>query len=665
MNIAAVILLTLLSQQIKVSGDAIPPPDYSIDPTLIGLSELWPEIKGPNLVEDPGFEEYTTVAESKWSHHYGYQVIDSPDCLEGRCLTITDTNLMNYTPGFNQRAGTLPGEPRDWCSIGGWMRVQDAAATTGNGYRINDVSGIKSGTLPWTRYENEKLSCGGTYVNIGGHSHAKPDGTAWYDNMFAHRLLPPVVAMYLTKPNYKAILFDDAPIITVRVEASPSEVDKESLGPVVVSIQELSVSLESLAGVIEVSIDGSSLPLGEHDLNIKAWDGSQWHTYPHYNIRKVAASTRSDYPWLFDKNNMAIIDGTKTIPLGAFHTSGYSGVYGSYTAISQEFQEMGFNLYLNYWLSHTPIRYLNVLMDNRSDHGIKFFTITEPWYNSTLIGKTCDEKTIETLDDTNREYYARCRAEELSPHRGFGGYYVSDEDVAKMVRLRNFNLHKWLSDEDPYHPTYMVQNRPHESEAWRDAVDIMGVDIYPIRGPIGELHKVFDLVDQMDRATYRSRPLWACLQFFNPVVAGHWPTTEEHRAMAYLALAAGADGIYWWSWGAKGLGWQQEPNRTIYKERLKTVSLELRHFEPALISSPIVVAEVSNENIKTVQHELDGVRYIFAVNYTVAEAEASFVMSRAGTVEVYGEDRTLDTEANTFVDSFGPYGVHVYLIRED
>ena len=638
-----------------------PPPA----PEIIGLSELWPVTKGPNLVDDPGFEEYTTEADSKWSHHYGYRIIDSLDCLEGRCLTITDTNLMNYTPGFNQKAGPLPGEPHDWCSIGGWMRVQDAAATTGNGYRINEVSGIKSGTLPWTRYENEMRTCSGTYVNIGGHSHAKPDGTAWYDNMFAHRLLPPAIAMYLKQPNYKAILFDDDPTIKVQVEARPSEVRRENLGPIVLSIGDIQVTLETLAGEAEVEIDASDLPLGEHQLSIKAWDGSGWHTYPHYNIRKVAAVTRSDYPWLFDDNNMAIIDGTKTIPLGAFHTSGYSGQYSAYTAISQEFQEMGFNIYLNYWLSHTPIRYLNVLMDNRDDHGVKFFTITEPWYNSTLIGKSCDGRTLEDNSDESREFYARCRARELGAHKGFGGYYVSDEDTAKWVRLRNFNLQKWLSDEDPYHPTYMVQNRPHESEAWRDAVDIMGVDIYPIRGPVGELHKVFDLVDRMDQATYRSRPLWACLQFFNPVSAGHWPTYEEHRAMAYLALAGGADGIYWWSWGAKGLGWQQEPERSEYKERLKKVSLELRHFEPALISNPVVVAEVSNENIKTVQRELEGVRYIFAVNYVAEDVVASFELMRsASVVDVYLEDRSFDLSGTTFIDSFGPYEVHVYLIEE-
>ncbi len=490
------------------------------------------------------------------------------------------------------------------------------------------------------------------------------------------------------EPNYKAILFDNDPLIKLMITTRANEAGG-NLDPVTVGVEGTNIS-KTLAvnGQEIVELDGSSLPLGKHKITIF----SGQHTYPHYVIEKVSAGTKPDYPWLFDERGIAIMDGHRRLVLGAYRTGGYSSAYKAYTKISEEFHEMGFNVYLNYWLADTPIEYLNVLMDNRYNHrpdpatypyyivprmadqGLKFFTITEPWYKvSESYQNACKPALGTVIDDAEREKYAKCRAGELSPHLGFGGYYVSDEDPASRIYDRNFALQQWLTEADNKHPTLMVQFGPQLAEmtAWRDAVDIYGWDIYAINKASPDLNLVYDQMSIAHDSMHGTRPLWAVLQFFRGGSKGHWPSADEHRTMAYMALAAGADGILWWSWGYRALAWVKDPAlRDAYITALKSVTLELRHFEAALISDPVQIAAVSDPEIKLIQRA----GHIFAVNHAKADVTATFTVPSSTIDVVRGEcldrtqcsmvtDRVIDATSGSFTETFKPYEARAYVLK--
>lgn len=83
----------------------------------------------------------------------------------------------------------------------------------------------------------------------------------------------------------------------------------------------------------------------------------------------------------------------------------------------------------------------------------------------------------------------------------------------------------------------------------------------------------------MTRAAIQdARPFFTVLQFFKFDAGrrqGRWPSYQEMRNHAYMAIAEGARGLLWWSLGENGLasacrsgGWCAD--RTTYLQNLKT-----------------------------------------------------------------------------------------------
>jgi len=50
-----------------------------------------------------------------------------------------------------------------------------------------------------------------------------------------------------------------------------------------------------------------------------------------------------------------------------------------------------------------------------------------------------------------------------------------------------------------------------------------------------------------------SRPFNTVLQFFQFTSQGRWPTRQELRNHAYMAIVEGARGLWWWSLGDNAL----------------------------------------------------------------------------------------------------------------
>ena len=95
-----------------------------------------------------------------------------------------------------------------------------------------------------------------------------------------------------------------------------------------------------------------------------------------------------------------------------------------------------------------------------------------------------------------------------------------------------------LAKADPDHPAFGVSNQPHELSFWRDSLDVIGLDPYPLMNM--KAGRPLTFVGQWTRAareaTFHSRPVWMVLQFFQGWSTDRWPTEEELRTMSLMAI---------------------------------------------------------------------------------------------------------------------------------
>ena len=292
-------------------------------------------------------------------------------------------------------------------------------------------------------------------------------------------------------------------------------------------------------------------------------------------------------------------------------------------------------------------------------------------------------------------------------------YYVHDElSVEKLAEMQGFS--RRVRELDPTRPLVLVHETPALCGVFGDTADVFGIDHYPIPkdGP-GAFAPVFDAA----RASLDARrPLWAVLQNFAwyqhrtalpPVVAGdqtterarlpmpaEWtanrpPTRDETRAMHYVALARGAQGLLWWC--LYNLDFL--PDRAERWEDAVRLSAETNALAPYLLGAdgpPVVWSDP--RVLARIKRLPDGRRILIAVNtapepvrvvatvdpdVAAAAAAASRPDSRATTrpesapatpqrpastrsIDVLFESRLVRVVDGALIDFFAPYERHVY-----
>lgn len=276
-------------------------------------------------------------------------------------------------------------------------------------------------------------------------------------------------------------------------------------------------------------------------------------------------------------------------------------------------------------------------------------------------------------------------------------YYNNDErDDALRGEIEAYAAR--IRELDPSRPQLSVHERPEACGVFRGSAEIFGFDHYPIpqHGP-GAFGERFDAARA---ALGAGPPLWAVLQNFawyqhaptpeTPVVAGdlaterarlptpaEWtrgrpPTADEARAMQYVALVHGAQGLLWWC--LYNLDFL--PDRAERWEAARRLGAEVRALEPYLLADEGARATWTDPRIRAaLKRGPDGRRVLLAVNVAAEPVRASVRLGPAegpttrpgtpagaapSTVEVLFEDRRAAVADAVLTDFFAPYGRHVY-----
>ena len=262
-------------------------------------------------------------------------------------------------------------------------------------------------------------------------------------------------------------------------------------------------------------------------------------------------------------------------------------------------------------------------------------------------------------------------ADTLSKHPGLAGFYTMDERPADQVPLV-FRQYQQLAAAAPGSVTYGVLGDGWESQAslWRDTLDVMGLDPYPITKPAGQndLAMVGEWTRLGQDAVKHSRPVWMVLQYFPLTAAGGWPTESELRAMSWMAIIEGARGLLYWSFGEKGLAWVKDAKEKEKRwAELVRVTKEIKALEPVLLApdAPIVARESSGGTVRTLGKAMPDARYLFAYNTRNTSTRVTWTLATptAEVTELGGGPAGTALEGTTLTADFGPYEIRRLRLR--
>ena len=572
--------------------------------------------------------------------------------------------------------------------------------------------------------------------------------TAWYDDVQLLQQPTFPLDVFMRYPNYRGMLFTDQ-AQTLRFHVTPQAAYANGRYSV-------ESTLSGDAGVIETTITplsnvatdpdtgkpGVDIMLNNNNrvaatvadygsvvaefklLDTNSNNAEVGPTYPAYRVIKVPGTVKPLMNVSFNAENQIVLgiprpaDPTQNprIPAPRFTLGVYDSGLGSVSA-STNWEQLLFdpngarrmsglpiNLYLNYYLGDTGADVINNMMSTLNNRSIAYLQTGNCFGSSPASAHNAPTGFKIDQPGPGNDYPYVSDPPPTGIGQAVAGYYTADECTADMVD-GVFDQYQRLARWDPDSMTFAALLGSADLPLWRDAVDVLSTDPYPLYGaePAGGYNhgQVADWTRRTVRAVQHSRPVMTVLQFFKFDASrnnqGRWPSQTEMRNHAYMAIIEGAKGLMWWSLGDNALDtvchnantWCSQ--RTALMNQLKAVVSEIATLEPVLLGRDVmswgeVVASVTENStppavlgtssirtmIKHVEHENGtATDYLFAYNTTsyynanVASPSVTVRFALPATptsIAVYGENRTISASA-TFSDTFGPFEAHVYMIE--
>jgi hypothetical protein len=610
---------------------------------------------GPELERNGGFE----AGIEGWRAR-GFEVDDKVAHSGKRSLRLTDAQLIRYSQSAQQR---IPGGSRaGFYSLSAWIRMENLGANgKGKGVRIGvkavegrgeprcsrgcGFSEVRAGTSGW-----RELRIDGVYLNdpslgliVAVDAYSEPSGTFWVDDVVVREEVQPPLDVVLRVPNYRGILWADEP------QVAEFDLARYAEGQVTAEVSAdsgASRTFDVQPGRVRLDLTG----LGGASLEVTFRLAGR-PAFPPFRLVRRPATDREQMTLTFTPDGRFLVRGKPTFLLGVYDSGlGYSdweqGWERGFSSRRRLFELPGLNGYINYWFGGAPTRAMQTMMNVLQRHGILY------WQTANCSGRA-RYGNRKGFPGTGAD---PSYAETLGRHPGLGGWYLADECVAGLAD-DVFADNRLLQERDPDGVNLGVFTSPQVGP-WLASVDVLGVDVYPIRGsePSGgyALGRVYDDAVAIRQAAGENRPFWQVIQFYKSTSRGRWPTKEELRSMSYAAIVGGANGLFYWSLGSNALayvcrGWC--PEKVEYFERLKSVFAELSAFSAlANRDLPASSVAVSDPNIKIrVKTGGGAIRlYVIAYNHSALPRRATITVSDNGP---------------SLAASFVPWGVQVLEVR--
>ncbi len=660
---------------------------HAARPVAVGGLTALPVVDdaGANLVKNASFETRSSSPATipEWHTLEGDALVLDTAGKTGRSsvrmtnaarqkMIATTEQTVTLEPGLYTIAWWVKTDKLGENAAGSGARMCLDARPRRNWWQCTEVA---RGTMDWTLFRQPAIPVtdAGTYrVTIG--AYARPEGAAWFDDISLTAVGRPPVEAFVVYPNFRGLLFVDRPQL-IRVALSvvrPAPGDKIRLSLVDEARGAVLQTRDYPTSATRGELDAGGLGAGPALVRTELVgpDGTSRYRYPDYRVVKTAAAARGDLRVWYDERNVTHLDGKPTFVLGLYTTGGYSNERSAYANANggwgvRRMAEAPIDMLINYHLGAAPMNALGTYMDELRSNGIHYLQTVNFYHRDHgQYGSIPYPAAREGEEALNRWV-----AHQLAAHKGLAGFYTADEQPVEMMP-KVFRQHRVLSASAPGSVTYVVQGDGWETQAalWRDALDVLGLDPYPIVKKTGQnnVAMVGEWTRLAQDAVMESRPVWMVLQFFPMTSEGGWPSYDELKAMSWMAIVEGARGLFYWSFGEKGLAWVKDPReRLAHWNDLVRVTKEVKALEPVLLAPDApVLSRSSNDRIRVLgKRAPDGSRYLFAYNRTDTSATATWTFAEPVHELVDLDDGRSSAVDQTRTERFAPFEVKRFRLK--
>ncbi|MGD0291830.1 MAG: hypothetical protein ABSC63_19605 [Candidatus Binataceae bacterium] len=531
------------------------------------------------------------------------------------------------------------------------------------------------------------------------------------------------VRLFLLYPNYRGLIFDDwAQTLKVNVAVKPPRAYRRAQLKVVLNL--LNTANDTVlsgtypvASSADVSLDVSALADGTYQLQavLETKSGRRLaNRAPAYTIVKAPAATRTALKAYIDPSNILHYAGQAVFPVGVYDlpNPSCSDAASAWQAGLDLIRQAAISAYLPLSATDCAITDFTAQTQALNSHAMVDF----PALSSTYAGNQYFPYELASSLGLFPAHPASAKdalnvasafAKATASNGNILGYYNYDEPTDAQQPMI-FNQYQTVRAADPASvqwsliniatitwnrrecmraPFYAPSGDPPESDPctdvsnWRDTGDAFGTGPLATEGWNFDangnywLPEVADWIHDLQFATRGSRPVWAVLQYYagEPGFPGypHWPTYQELHDMTYIAVVAGVQGIWYWSWGNLNLPAPDgAPNPSAEIGYLDQIINGLVPLEPVILSSDAKVLAGNSQTGTIITREKappGGDRYLFAYNHSGVPLSATFMLAAPATsvTAIGGENRSipLGPTGTSFTDNFGVYEAHVYDIK--
>lgn len=274
---------------------------------------------------------------------------------------------------------------------------------------------------------------------------------------------------------------------------------------------------------------------------------------------------------------------------------------------------------------------------------------------SVAGGGGVDMKSTETKRDKKLKRLEK-EINRFKDHPALLSWYISDEPTGRSVEKEWLEkIYRTVKHLDPYHPVSIVFMNEEKAGKYRDAMDIVMTDPYPV--PNHPVAEVEEPVSYLKKEFFLEKPVWMVPQAFG---GNEWwqrePTGKELRAMTWLSILNGATGVQYFI----RHGHNSFPKSTTTWNEAGEIALEIRSLIPWLTSErPAGSLKTKDSSILAKSYESEGEQIIIAQNRTKEPKRIHIELQEElfpNKIQVMFENRTIipkNGEIHDFIDGLG------------
>ena len=447
-------------------------------------------------------------------------------------------------------------------------------------------------------------------------------GKAWFDDIEIKTFVPPFFSA-MTTNRYRGQTVGGAVKAFVGINNKFYKIDlSKTPGRLVVSGAKLEKEIvldpsDITTDSVEFTIDSDSLPVGEYKLEYQTVNPiSQKPETISKSLYKLERFP--EYKTRIDEHRRFIVDGKPFFPLGMY-----------FGAVKPEELEIYADSKFNCLMPYVAIK--KEALDLMREKNIRCIYSVKDYY----AGRRCktDEqgraKTIATIN-------------ELKYHPAIFAWYINDELPLSM--LEQLTGHRDLCESlDPGRPTWAVLYQYKQIRSYIPTFDVIGTDPYPI--PSKPAAVAYEYAKATYDGSFGAHSMIQVPQAFNWASYKHTleekekqrtPTVEELRAMAWMNIAGGANGLIFYSWfdlwkmsktvEQGGMALVAEPFEERWKN-LKALAEEISDCFPILLGAEdalnVVPADESDSAIVSRLFGANGSTWLLIVNTSDSETKTA------------------------------------------